>query len=363
MVVFYLFINSAIANTPMDPSIVDIQIPSIHHISQPLHVTFEIVNSSTTQIEIESHLDVQNLFCNGESLQHISQVDHPQNLLSHQTYRWNMQYHLPKSCIGSVAISYQKKNSDMQEVFHMQIIQDQSIKPFWKGFDGRYFIFSSDGLLLWEGIEEPQLITWDYDILGIQTQSTFETCIQKVKANPQCYKLARPSTEFQLLDSNMLYHDNPALLIKQKNRLSLLVFTNPLPYFVSMTSYVPTHVRFIENQDHPFWLIYSKDGLDLIRPSRSNNPKHPMSGTRLLRKEILFADFVQMDNLFIETIYINEKDDHKEIIYETLNFHGVSKTQHILGQITKDPIHIQKQDQQLFIEFEDKSTKKFTIDK
>ena len=363
MVAFYLFITSVFANIPEEQSIVDIQLPSIHHISQPLSVSFEIVNSSTTQIEIQSQVAVQNLSCNGELLQYISPVDHPPKLHPHQTYRWKMQYQIPQNCIGNVSISYQKGTADKEEVYPIHMIQDQSLKPFWKGFEGRYFVFSSDGLLLWEGLEKPQLLTWNYDILGIQTQSAFETCIQKVKTNPQCYKLARPSADFQLLDGNMLYHDNPALLIKQKSRLSLLVFANPLPYFVSMASYVPSQVRFLENQDHPFWLFYSKEGLDVIRPSRSNDPKHPMSGTRLLRREILFADFVQTDNLYIEAIYISQNTDKKEIVYETLTLHGVSKNQKVLGYITKQPVQIQKQDQQFFIEFEDKSTQQFTIEK
>ena len=40
-------------------------------------------------------------------------------------------------------------------------------------------------------------------------------------------------------------------------------------------------------------ILWGMKGLDILRPSRSNDAKHPMSGTRLMKDNILYANIIR----------------------------------------------------------------------
>jgi hypothetical protein len=326
-----------------------------------MQISLTISNNSADVQPITKDLLTQlyQITVNEKTISYDNQPHHPTKLQPHQEYSLDITYaHLPPSISDKVTIKHMMDEVRLDVASEeIQIINDVSSTVYWKESKGTYYIFAPNGRLLHQMDTEPQNITFGYNVLGIQTETTFEGCL--IGQSIKCYQLARPAEDFSLLDGNILYEDTPSLVIKQHSKVSLLVFATPIPYFVPMTSYIPQNTLSLENQGNLFWIFYGVDGLDILRPSRSNNSKHPMSGTRLMKDNILYANIIRNENLLIEVVYMANDN----IRYQQLTLHGKSSFKQELITSTVPPTRVNIENGRLHMEFSDQSTQSIELKK
>jgi hypothetical protein len=357
----YFFLPISLADSfPQELDYV-IEFPYIQHADHPIRISFEVTNNTeaTKYIDFDTTVQMSQLLFNDQKRPPLNiKSKQPIELRPQQKYNWDLYYLLPQTFLANVLIIKHPTDNEKYNVPSKQItiIRDTNEDPYWKEQDDVYYIFSPQGYLLWNGVNRPQKITWKYNILGIQTKTHFEGCLIDQFLKSSCHRLSRPSNDFQLTDGNVRYDENPALIIQQRSKISLLVFSSPIPYFVPMASYIPKQTRSLENQDNLFWLLYSEDGLDILRPSRTKDPKLPMDGNRILKKHILYADFALQDKLLIEVVYI----ENETLKYQTMTLHGKTTFDQELMDITTIPTDttISKKDvKEVVVTFQNKITR------
>ena len=101
------------------------------------------------------------------------------------------------------------------------------------------------------------------------------------------------------------------------------------------------------------------DGLDIIRPSRSNDSKHPMSGTRLVKDNILYANIIRDENLLLEIVSMVDDD----IKYQQLTLHGKPFFEQILTKSRVMPTDVNVEKGRVHLKFPDQSTRVIELKK
>lgn len=360
MVGIYIFLAQTFANTTTSGLSYAIKYPLIQHRSQPIQISLTISNNSPDVQPVTDDIlnQLYQITLNEKSISPNNKPYHPANLQPHQEYSLNMTYSLLPSVSDKVTIKHimdeVRSDTSWKEI---QIINDVSSTPYWKESDGTYYIFAPNGRLLRQIDTEPQHITFGYNVLGIQTKTSFEGCL--IDQSIKCNQLTRPAEGFLLLDGNILYDNAPSLVIKQHSKVSLLVFATPIPYFVPMTSYIPQKALSLENQGNLFWIFYGMKGLDIIRPSRSNDAKHPMSGTRLMKDNILYANIIRDENLLLEVVYMLDDD----IKYQRLTLHGKPFFEQNLIKSTAMPTDVNVEKGRVHLKLPDQSTHEIELQK